>query len=152
MFCLWPEGDQDHPAHVAIPYDNPKADGPEMDELLERAAHIRSALKTAFSAIWDVREWEIRFLTDLSGNDAWMEGATVFNVWHDGDSSVGIYGESAEVAIRPDDPGVEMGIDDIKGALRKAFTDIWGGWRTHVATSAELEPAGSSTDDTDGPR
>ncbi len=132
--------------------DNPKADGPEMDELLERAAHIRSALKTAFSAIWDVREWEIRFLTDLSGNDAWMEGATVFNVWHDGDSSVGIYGESAEVAMYAEDSGVAVSIDGIKGALRKAFSDIWGARRTHVATSAELGALPVSDDDASRPR
>jgi hypothetical protein len=144
---LWPEGDQDHSAQVAIPYD-----GPENDEIFEYARHIKSVLKTAFAEIWDVQEREIRFLTDMTGNDAWMEGATVFNVWHDGDSSVGIDGKSAEVAMYAEDSGVAVSIDGIKGALRKAFSDIWGARRAHVATSAELAALSAPGEDDSAPR
>lgn len=135
-FSVWPEGDHDHPALICVEGDEFDE---ETDDFHDRVTTLKSALRDAFAAIWDVREREIRFLVDVSSNDATMEGATVFNVWHDGDESVGIYGESVVASILVEDPGVALDPSGIKNALSEAFSSVWGGWRVHVATPADLD-------------
>lgn len=65
----------------------------------------------------------------------------LFQIWDDGDESVGISGNCAEL-----DTDVEMFdgedrreyIESIKEALSAAFASIWCNGRVHVATEEDL--------------
>lgn len=66
-----------------------------------------------------------------------MNIGIVFEVWHEGDRSVGIDGESAEVSFpyaQRDDADFIRAAREI---LRDAFTKLWD-FPAHVATREEL--------------
>lgn len=71
-------------------------------------------------------------MSDYNQNVA--NNPTKFHLWHNGDPSVGIWGESAEVELYCYDKEFETMAREV---LVKAFTDLWD-FRAHIATDAEL--------------
>lgn len=70
-------------------------------------------------------------------NDTFKDERTRLFIWSDGDGSVGIPGQSAEVLV-----GVANDPDDlllVKELLVEAFRAIWDERRVHIRTEAELK-------------
>lgn len=60
---------------------------------------------------------------------------TKFHVYHDGDPSVGIWGDSATVELHVYDAEHEQAIREV---LTRAFTDLWD-FRARVLTDADVQ-------------
>ena len=63
-----------------------------------------------------------------------MAESTKFHIWHDGDSSVGIWGESATVEVYCYDAEFESMAREV---LVKAFTDLWD-FKARIVSELEL--------------
>jgi len=72
-------------------------------------------------------------MSDYNQNVA--NNPTKFHVWHDGDPSVGIWGDSATVELHVYDAEHES---TIRSVLTQAFTELWD-FRAHIVTEAELQ-------------
>lgn len=64
-----------------------------------------------------------------------------FHVWHAGDRSVGIDGESAEITF-PIDNASKAVIEDYRARLTELFQDFWDMRHVAVMTDAEINAEG----------
>lgn len=65
----------------------------------------------------------------------------IFHIWHDGDPSVGIAGDSTQLELKnlPEPVDDPLYLLFIKETLQQAFRAIWDTRRVYIMTQAEMD-------------